>query len=224
MNRVRIFDTTLRDGEQTPGVALTAAQKLDLARQLAELGVDVIEAGFPVASPGEFEAVRRIAEAVRGPTVAALARTHPVDIERAWEAIQAAPRPRIHVFVSTSAIHLERMLRTTQDEVLRLVERSVSEARARCADVEFSAQDATRTDPVYLKEVVLAAVEAGATTINLPDTVGFSTPWSYGAMFEAVMAAVPAGRQVVFSAHTHDDLGLAVANALAAVRAGARQV
>src|SRR5690606_29531389 len=170
------------------------------------------------------EAVRRIAGTVEGPTVTALARTHPADIERAWEAIQAAARPRIHVFVSTSAIHLERMLRATPGEVLRLVERSVAEARARCADVEFSAQDATRTDLSYLKEVVLAAVEAGATTINLPDTVGFSTPAGYAAMFEAVIAAVPAGRDIVFSAHTHDDLGLAVANALAAIGAGARQV
>ncbi|MFS8570555.1 MAG: 2-isopropylmalate synthase [Thermaerobacter sp.] len=224
MNRVIIFDTTLRDGEQTPGVALTVEQKVDLARRLAALGVDVIEAGFPITSPGEFEAVRRIAETVEGPTIAALARTHPADIERAWEAVKGARRPRIHVFVSTSAIHMERMLRSTPDEVLRMVEQSVADARARCADVEFSAQDATRTDINFLIEVVQAAVEAGATTINLPDTVGFATPWSYAAMFEAVMAAVPPERGVIYSAHTHDDLGLAVANSLAAVRAGARQV
>ena len=223
-DRVRIFDTTLRDGEQTPGVALTVEEKLEIARRLASLQVDVIEAGFPVASDGEFEAVARIAEEIRGPVVAALARTAQVDIDRAWAAIRRARRPRIHVFVSTSPIHLQYMLRMSEEEVLRLVRETVAYARSLCPDVEFSAQDATRSDVGFLAEVTAAAIEAGATTINLPDTVGYATPWTYARMFQEVMARVPGSDRVVFSAHTHDDLGMAVANALAAVRAGARQV
>lgn len=224
MDRVRIFDTTLRDGEQTPGVTLTLPEKVEVARQLEQLGVDIIEAGFPITSQGELEAVQRIAAEVERPVVAALARTDTRDIERAWQAVAEARHPRIHVFISTSPIHLEAMLRIDQTAALDLVRESVAAARALCADVEFSAQDATRTDVGFLIEVVHAAVEAGATTINLPDTVGFATPWTYGPMFEQVMAAVPGSDRVIFSAHTHDDLGMAVANALAAVRAGARQV
>ncbi|PZN07153.1 2-isopropylmalate synthase [Thermaerobacter sp. FW80] len=223
-DRVRIFDTTLRDGEQTPGVALTVEEKVEVARWLEALGVDVIEAGFPVASDGEFEAVGRIAEAIQGPVVAALARTAAADIDRAWAAIRHARRPRIHVFVSTSPVHLEAMLRMTEDQVLRLVEEMVAYARSLCPDVEFSAQDATRSDVGFLAEVTAAAIEAGATTINLPDTVGYATPWTYARMFQEVMARVPGSDRVVFSAHTHDDLGMAVANALAAVRVGVRQV
>lgn len=223
MDRVRIFDTTLRDGEQTPGVALTADDKMVIAGHLADLGVDIIEAGFPITSQGEFEAVRRIASELDGPTVAALARTHPRDIQRAWDAVSPSDRPRIHVFISTSRIHLEHMMRIDYDEALRLTKESVAHARSLCPDVEFSAQDATRTDMDFLVEVVHAAIEAGATTINLPDTVGYATPWTYGAMFKEVMSRVPS-EGIIFSSHTHDDLGLAVANALAAVMAGARQV
>lgn len=223
MDRVRIFDTTLRDGEQTPGVALTADDKMEIAEHLAALGVDIIEAGFPITSDGEFESVRRIATEVQGPTIAALARTHPKDIERAWAAVSPSAHPRIHVFISTSRIHLEHMMRIGYDEALRLTRESVAHCRSLCADVEFSAQDATRSDIDFLVETTHAAIEAGATTINLPDTVGYATPWTYGAMFEEVIARVPSDG-ITFSSHTHDDLGMAVANALAAVRAGARQV
>lgn len=221
---VKIFDTTLRDGEQTPGVAFSIDEKVDIAKQLARLGVDIIEAGFPITSEGEFEAVRRIATEVEGPVIAALARTDEMDIKRAWEAIAEAPRPRIHVFMSTSDIHLERMMRISKEEALQLAIRSVELARSLCEDVEFSPQDATRTEINYLIEVCHAAIEAGATTINLPDTVGYATPWVYAKMFEDVMAAIPGSDKIVWSAHTHDDLGLATANALAAIRAGARQV
>ncbi|MEW6048598.1 MAG: 2-isopropylmalate synthase [Bacillota bacterium] len=224
MDRVQIFDTTLRDGEQTPGVALTVDEKVDTAQRLAALRVDVIEAGFPISSEGEFEAVSRIAAEVRGPVIAAMARTTQQDIDRAWKAISAAERPRIHVFCSTSPIHMEYMLHLREEAVLRLVRETVAYARSLCPEVEFSAQDATRSDVGFLVEVTAAAIEAGATTINLPDTVGCATPWTYGRMFEEVMARVPGAGRVVFSAHTHDDLGMAVANALAAVRAGARQV
>ena len=223
-DHVRIFDTTLRDGEQTPGVALTVEEKVDIAHRLAELGVDVIEAGFPITSEGDFEAVSRIAAEVEGPIIAGLARTDEADIRRAWEAVRHAKRPRIHVFMSTSDIHLTRMMRISRDEALKLAVRSVELARSLCDDVEFSPQDATRTDIKYLIEVCHAAIEAGATTINLPDTVGYATPWVYAKMFEDVMAAIPGSDRVIWSAHTHDDLGLAVANALAAIRAGARQV
>lgn len=221
---VKIFDTTLRDGEQTPGVAYSIEEKVDIAKQLARLGVDIIEAGFPITSEGEFEAVRRIAAEVEGPVIAALARTDEMDIKRAWEAIAEAKRPRIHVFMSTSNIHLERMMRISKDEALKLAVRSVELARSLCEDVEFSPQDATRTDLDYLIEVCHAAIEAGATTINLPDTVGYATPWTYAKMFEDVMAAIPGADKITWSAHTHDDLGLAVANALAAIRVGVRQV
>ncbi|MEX2355466.1 MAG: 2-isopropylmalate synthase [Thermaerobacterales bacterium] len=224
MDQVYIFDTTLRDGEQTPGVSLTVDEKITIARRLAALGVDIIEAGFPVTSEGEFKSIQRIAAEVEGPSVAALARTHPRDIERAWASIKSAHRPRIHVFISTSKLHLEHMLRIDEAQAVQQVIRSVEQARALCDDVEFSAQDATRTDLGFLVEICSAAVEAGATTINIPDTVGYATPWTYGRLFEDLIRQIPGASRVIFSAHTHDDLGLASANALAAIQGGARQV
>lgn len=224
MDRVMIFDTTLRDGEQTPGVALTVDEKLEVAQQLAALGVDVIEAGFPINSKPEFEAVRNIADNVKGSTITALARTVQKDIEVAADAIKNAEHPRIHVFMSTSDIHLQHMMRISREEAAELAKESVKYARSLCAEVEFSPQDATRTDRDYLVEIVNLAIDAGATIINLPDTVGYATPWTYAEMFQYVMERTPKADQVIWSCHTHDDLGLAVANALAAVRVGVRQV
>jgi 2-isopropylmalate synthase len=218
-----IFDTTLRDGEQSPGVSLSVPEKVEIARLLARMGVDVIEAGFPVTSPGDALAVATIAREVRGPVVAALARTTPADIDAAWAAVREAARPRIHTFVSTSEVHMRHMLRRTPAEVLALTEQAVRHARGYTPDVEFSAQDATRSDPSFLFEVYQAAVEAGATTINVPDTVGYATPDEFGSLVAAVIAHA-GGPAVVVSVHCHNDLGLAVANSLAAVEAGARQV
>jgi 2-isopropylmalate synthase len=219
-----IFDTTLRDGEQAPGNSMTPEAKLRLARQLDRLGVDVIEAGFPSASEGDFSGVRAIAEAVRGPTIAALARCHDRDIDLAGEALRPAARGRIHVFIATSDLHLEHKLRLSREQCLARARAAVQRARGFTDDVEFSAEDATRTDLEFLCRVVEAAIDAGATTVNLPDTVGYATPAEYGAMFRAVRARVPGSDRVVFSAHCHDDLGLAVANSLAAIEAGAGQV
>jgi 2-isopropylmalate synthase len=221
---VVIFDTTLRDGEQAPGNSMTPEAKLRLARQLDRLGVDVIEAGFPSASEGDFSGVRAIAEAVQRPIIAALARCHDRDIDRAGEALRPAARGRIHVFIATSDLHLEHKLRLTREQCLERARSAVQRARGFTDDVEFSAEDATRTDLEFLCRVVAAAIEAGATTINLPDTVGYATPAEYGAMFRAVRERVPSSGAVVFSAHCHDDLGLAVANSLAAIEAGATQV
>lgn len=224
-DRVTIFDTTLRDGEQAPGIALDPSQKVAIALQLARLGVDVIEAGFPVSSPGDFEAVRRIAQEVTGPQIAALARAEPGDIDRAWEAIRHADRPRIHVFLATSPIHMEHKLRMTPEEVMAAVESNVARAREHTANVEYSPEDATRSDPDFVVAVCRAAVQAGATTVNIPDTVGFSTPAEYARLISRVVAEVKADRdEVVISTHCHDDLGLAVANSLAGVQSGARQV
>jgi 2-isopropylmalate synthase len=219
-----IFDTTLRDGEQAPGNSMTPEAKLRLAHQLDRLGVDVIEAGFPSASEGDFSGVRAIAEAVRRPVIAALARCHDRDIDRAGEALRPAARSRIHVFIATSDLHLEHKLRLTQEQCLERARAAVQRARSYTDDVEFSAEDATRSDLDFLCGVVEAAIDAGATTINLPDTVGYATPNEYAAMFRAVRERVPGSDRVVFSAHCHDDLGLAVANSLAAVEAGAGQV
>ncbi len=223
--QVRIFDTTLRDGEQSPGIALSADQKVAIATQLARLGVDIIEAGFPVASPGDFAAVQRIAREVHGPVIAALARAHAPDVDRAWEAIRDAERPRIHVFLATSPIHMEHKLQMTPDEVIAAVRSNVARAKGYTPDVEYSPEDATRSDPDFLVEVCRAAVEAGATTINIPDTVGYATPADFGALIGRIVAEVKGDRpDVVVSAHCHNDLGLAVANSLAAVSNGARQV
>ena len=221
---VVIFDTTLRDGEQAPGNSMTPEAKLRLARQLDRLGVDVIEAGFPNASEGDFSGVRAIAEAVRRPVIAALARCHDRDIDRAGEALRPAARGRLHVFIATSDLHLEHKLRLTREQCLERARSAVQRARGYTDDVEFSAEDATRTDLDFLCQVVEAAIAAGATTINLPDTVGYATPAEYAGIFRAVRERVPGSDRVVFSAHCHDDLGLAVANSLAAVEAGAGQV
>jgi len=224
-DRLIIFDTTLRDGEQAPGIALTPDEKVAIAQQLAKLRVDVIEAGFAASSPGDFEAVSRIARQVRGPVIASLARAHPDDIDRAWDALRDAERARIHVFMSTSQVHMEKMLRMTPDEVLAASVEGVKRARNYCDDVEFSPQDATRTDTDFLMAVCKAAVEAGATTINIPDTVGFATPVDFVELLTRVYAEVRNGRDdVIISTHCHNDLGLAVANSLSAIAAGARQI
>jgi 2-isopropylmalate synthase len=223
-DRVLIFDTTLRDGEQSPGIALDSDDKVAIANQLAALGVDIIEAGFPISSDGDFAAVQRIAREVRGPVIAGLARCGiAADIERAWEAVQDAERPRIHVFLATSAIHMEHKLRMT--EVMEAVRAGVTQARALCEDIEFSPEDGSRSDIDFMIRVCQAAVEAGATTINIPDTVGYGTPTDYGARIKRVVEEVKGDRDdIVISTHCHNDLGLAVANALAAVENGARQV
>ncbi|MBW6455032.1 MAG: 2-isopropylmalate synthase [Trueperaceae bacterium] len=224
MSHIRIFDTTLRDGEQTPGVALNTAQKIEIARQLARLNVDVIEAGFPITSAGDFEAVQRIAREVRGPIVCALARTARPDIERAGQAIEPAEAGRIHVFTSGSKIHLEHMLRKTEDEVVEATIDSLRYAREFTDDVQFSAQDCTRSEFDFLVRLYRAASEAGATTLNVPDTVGYGMPDEYGGLVRALIAALPPSEGLHFSTHCHDDLGLAVANSLAAVGAGATQI
>lgn len=224
-DQVVIFDTTLRDGEQAPGIALSPDEKVAIAHQLAKLKVDIVEAGFAASSPGDFEAVRRIAREVKGPVIASLARTHPDDIDRAWDALKDADRARIHVFVSTSPIHMEQMLRMTPQQVLASVVTSVQRAAKLCHDIEFSPQDATRSDPDFVVEVCRAAVEAGATTINIPDTVGYATPADFVGLMTKIYKEVRGGNEdVIISTHCHNDLGLAVANSLSAVQAGARQV
>ncbi|HET6505995.1 MAG TPA: 2-isopropylmalate synthase [Baekduia sp.] len=223
-NRVLLFDTTLRDGEQSPGISLNAAEKLEIAQQLARLGVDIIEAGFPIASPGDFEAVRTIAREVDGPVICGLARANSADIDRAWEAIQDAERPRIHTFLSTSDIHIEHQLQSTREDVKGLARASVAQAKALCEDVEFSPMDATRSEAAFTAEVLQIALDEGATTINIPDTVGYATPDEYADFLTELYGLVPGLRDVVVSVHCHDDLGLAVANSLAGVRAGARQI
>jgi 2-isopropylmalate synthase len=223
-NRVRIFDTTLRDGEQSPGASMNLAEKLEIARALAGLGVDVIEAGFPIASVGDFEAVRAIAAEVTGSSVCGLARCHDRDIDRAWEAIQFAQKPRIHVFLATSAIHREHKLRMSQAQIIDRAVASVRRAKSYCHDIEFSPEDAARTELDFLCEVVQAAIEAGATTVNIPDTVGYATPLQYATVIRTLKERVPNIEQAVISTHCHDDLGLAVANSLAGCEAGARQV
>jgi 2-isopropylmalate synthase len=222
--RVTIFDTTLRDGEQAPGFSMRIDEKLKLAHKLAALGVDIIEAGFPVASDADAEAVRMVATHIRGPVVAALARCHSTDIERAVWALRPAPRRRIHVFIATSDLHLERKLRMSRQDCLDAAVTAVRLARQHTDDVQFSAEDATRTDPEFLWRVVEAVIQAGAKTINLPDTVGYSTPDEIRAFFASMMNRVPSSDQVTWSTHCHDDLGLAVANSLAALDGGARQV
>ena len=221
---IRIFDTTLRDGEQSPGCSMNLQEKVSLARQLAKLGVDVIEAGFPIASDGDFESVRAIAKEIRDSIICGLARTSEIDVARAAEAVESARHPRIHTFIATSDIHLEFKLRMSRQQVLEEVDRAVRQARGCVDDVEFSAEDATRSDRDFLVEVFSTAVAAGATTLNVPDTVGYTTPREYGALIEYLREHVTDAHKAIFSVHCHNDLGLAVANSLAAIRAGARQV
>lgn len=222
--RIAILDTTLRDGEQAPGFSMNLDEKLEVARQLSRLGVDVIEAGYPVTSPGDFASVREIARVVRGPTISSLARACEKDIDTAWEAVRGAERPRINVVLATSAIHMEHRLKLGPGEVLELAAASVRRARALCPEVEFSAEDATRSDPAFLCSVLQAAVQAGATIVNIADTVGYAVPEEYAALFRLVIASVQGLERVTLSAHCHNDLGLAVANSLAAIGAGAQQI
>jgi 2-isopropylmalate synthase len=221
---IKIFDTTLRDGEQSPGASMNLTEKLEVAQLLAEMGVDVIEAGFPIASPGDFEAVKLIAQTVRGSTICGLARCSDQDIDRAWEAIKHAPSSRIHVFLATSAIHREFKLRMSPDEVVERAVAGVRRAVGYCDDVEFSPEDACRTEHDFLCQVVEAAIDAGATTINIPDTVGYATPREIYDRFSMLCERVPNIDKAVISTHCHDDLGMAVANSLAAVQAGAGQI
>ncbi len=222
--RVFLFDTTLRDGEQSPGISLSGTEKLEIAQQLARLGVDIIEAGFPIASPGDFDAVRMIAQEVQGPVICGLARAVPVDIERCWEAVKDSERPRIHTFCSTSDIHIEHQMQNTREDVLGLVRASVSQARGLCDDVEFSPMDATRSEVEFTAQVVQIALDEGATTINIPDTVGYAVPEEYAAFLTRLYELVPDLRNAVLSTHCHNDLGLAVANSIAGAQAGARQI
>src|SRR3954471_3470982 len=223
-NRVRIFDTTLRDGEQSPGIALNKSEKVEIALQLARLGVDIIEAGFPITSPGDFEAVQAIAREVEGPVICGLARTGKQDIEAAWNAVRDSERARIHTFIATSDIHIERKLQTTRDDVKGQARAAVAHARELCDDVEFSPEDGSRSDVDYMAEVIQIAIDEGATTINVPDTVGYTMPHEYAAMFTRLYELVPDLRNVTLSVHCHNDLGLAVANSLAGLEAGCRQV
>jgi 2-isopropylmalate synthase len=221
---VKIFDTTLRDGEQSPGATMTLEEKLHVAEQLARLNVDIIEAGFPAASPGDLLAVKEIARRTHGVAIAGLARALISDIDAAWEAVREAERPVIHVFLATSEIHLKHKLKSSREEALQQVKTAVSHARSLCPTIEFSAEDATRSDWDYLCTVIEAAIKAGASTINIPDTVGYTTSMEYEALFRYLQEHVPGVEQVTLSAHCHDDLGMATANTLAAIKAGARQV
>jgi 2-isopropylmalate synthase len=222
--RITIFDTTLRDGEQSPGCSMNVQEKVRLARQLDRLGVDVIEAGFPIASDGDFAAVQAVAAAVPRPTIAALARAARHDIERASQALRAAVRPRIHVFLATSDIHLQHKLRISRQQCLDQASEAVRLARTFCDDVEFSPEDATRTEPEFLFQVLEAVIQAGATTVNIPDTVGYTVPLEFGDLIRNIRERVRGIERVIISTHCHNDLGLAVANSLAAVASGARQV
>jgi 2-isopropylmalate synthase len=223
-HHVRIFDTTLRDGEQSPGISLNTAEKLEIAHQLARLGVDVIEAGFPIASPGDFEAVQAIAREVEGPIIAGLARAQAPDVEAAARAVADADRPRIHTFISTSDIHIVHQFRSTREDILAQARAAVAHAKSFVDDVEFSPMDATRAELEYTAEVCAVAIEEGATTINIPDTVGYTTPAEYGTYLAGLYRLIPELKDVIVSVHCHDDLGLAVANSYAGMLAGARQV
>lgn len=223
-DRVIVFDTTMRDGEQSPGASMSLEEKLELAKILEEMRVDVIEAGFPIASNGDFEAVRQISEIVTESTVCGLARAAAVDIERCAEAIRPAKRGRIHTFLSTSPSHRDHILKMSQEDILEAITRSVTHARNLCDDVEWSAQDATRTEQDFLRRCVEAAIKAGARTVNIPDTVGYTYPSEYEAIFRDLVENVPGVENVILSTHCHNDLGLAVANSLAGVQGGARQV
>ena len=224
MDRVVIFDTTLRDGEQAAGGTLNIQEKLEIARQLEKLGVDVIEAGFPVSSPGDFEAVRRIAREVRGSVICALARAHPDDIDRAWEAVKEAEHPRIHVFLSASEIHRVYQLKKSREEILQMSRDMVARAKKYTDDIEFSPMDASRAEPAYIHQILEAAIDAGANTVNIPDTVGYAIPDEFGSLIKGIFQKVPNISRAVVSVHCHNDLGLAVANSLESVKRGARQV
>src|SRR5579864_2090272 len=224
MHKIQIFDTTLRDGEQSPGFSMNRDEKLKLAHQIEELGVDVLEAGFPIASPGDLDATRAVAAEIKHCRVAALARACQEDVDAALRGLEPAAKPRLHVFLATSDLHLKYKLRTTREQALDQITRMIRFGRQHCDEVEFSAEDASRTDIDYLCQVVLAAVESGATIINLPDTVGYSTPDDYAEMFRTVRARLGAHPNAVLSAHCHDDLGMALANSLAAIDAGVRQI
>ena len=224
MDRVIVFDTTLRDGEQAAGGALNIREKLEIAKQLEKLGADVIEAGFPCSSPGDFEAVSLNAREVRTPVVCALARAHPDDIDSAWEAVKQARQPRIHVFLSASDIHLMYQLKKSREQILQAARDMVARAKQYTGDIEFSPMDASRTEPEYVYQIVTAVIDAGATTVNIPDTVGYAIPGEFGSLIEGIFQNVSNISQAVISVHCHNDLGLAVANSLEAVRRGARQV
>jgi len=224
MDRIAIFDTTLRDGEQAPGFSMNVEEKLKMARQLERLQVDIIEAGFPVASEGDFEAVKKISAEIRTATIAGLARAVPVDIDRCWQALEGAARPRIHTFLATSDIHLKYKFNKTRGEALDIAVKAVEQARKLCDEVEFSAEDAGRTEINYLCTVFDAVIDAGATIVNVPDTVGYQTPAEYGQLIRTLRERLKNSERVTISTHCHDDLGLAVANSLAAIENGARQV
>ena len=224
MDRVIIFDTTLRDGEQAAGGTLNVQEKLDIARQLERLRVDVIEAGFPISSPGDLEAVRLIAKEIRTPVICALARAHPGDIDQAWEAVKEAQHPRIHVFLSASDIHLSYQLKKSREEILQTSRDMVVKAKKYTDDIEFSPMDASRTEPEYIYQILKAVIDAGATTVNIPDTVGYAIPDEFGGLIEGIFKNVPNINQAIVSVHCHNDLGLAVANSLESVKRGARQV
>lgn len=223
-NQMMVFDTTLRDGEQAPGFSMNLEEKIRLAEQLERVQVDIIEAGFPIASEGDFVAVREVAKRIKTCTVAGLCRTKKEDIDRAWGALKYAPHPRIHTFIATSDIHLRHKLKKTRAEVLRDAVWAVGYSRSLCGDVEFSAEDASRSDPEFLFDIFSAVIEAGATVLNVPDTVGYSIPWEFGDLINQIRERVPRINEVVLSVHCHNDLGLAVANSLSAVVSGARQV
>ncbi len=224
MDKVVIFDTTLRDGEQAAGGTLTIEEKLKIAGQLEKLGVDVIEAGFPISSPGDFEAVRLISKEIRTPTICALCHANPDAVDRAWEAVKGAKHPRIHVFLSASDIHLVYQLKKSREEILQTARDMVARAKKYTSDVEFSPMDASRTEPAYIHKILEAVIDAGASTVNIPDTVGYAIPEEYGGLIEGIIKNVPNIRKAIISVHCHNDLGLAVANSLEAVKRGARQV
>jgi 2-isopropylmalate synthase len=224
VEKVIIFDTTLRDGEQAAGASLNLQEKLEIARQLDRLGVDVIEAGFPASSIGDFEAVRLVARELKRPTICALTLANVEGIDRAWEAVKEAEHSRIHVFLSASDIHLAHQLKKSRDEVLKMSREAVARARDYLDDVEFSPMDASRAEPAYLYQILEAVIKAGATTVNIPDTVGYAIPQEFGGLIQGILDNVPNIDKAVVSVHCHDDLGLAVANSLEAIRVGARQV
>jgi 2-isopropylmalate synthase len=224
MDRITIFDTTLRDGEQAPGFSMNVEEKLKMARQLERLQVDIIEAGFPIASEGDFEAVKQISAEIKGATIAGLARAIPADIDRCWQALEQAARPRIHTFLATSDIHLKYKFNKTRGEALDIAVKAVERARKLCDEVEFSAEDAGRTEINYLCTVFDAVIDAGATIVNVPDTVGYQTPAEYGQLIRTLRERLKNAERITISTHCHDDLGLAVANSLAAIENGARQV
>lgn len=223
-NKVFVFDTTLRDGEQCPGASLKFDEKLRIAHKLAELNVDIIEAGFPFSSPGDFEAVQTIAREVKGPIICGLCRTTPKDIEATWDAVKVAERPRIHTFIGTSDIHIEYKFKKTRQEILNIAAEMVALAASKCKDVEFSAEDAGRTEPFYLYKVIEAVIDAGATVVNIPDTVGYTIPDEFGRLIKGIMLNVPNVDKAIISVHCHNDLGMATANSLSGVINGARQI